>query len=663
MPAASRGAADPSAAHGEPVIPASLPADDERPARGPGKREPTIALVGTPNCGKTTLFNALTGLRQKVANYPGVTVEKKRGWLTQSSPEIALLDLPGIYSFNAQTPDEAITREILLGESRHTARPAAILLILDGSALERSLALASGALALGLPTAAVVTMFDEIKARGGSLDVALLARELGVPVHPIVGHKGIGLAELRDEIAAWSRWPAPQAPADLNGSASRYAWARELLGRILRSPLQEDALSRRIDRVILHSALGPLIFLAVMALFFQSIFTWARPAMDAMNAACLAAGQWLGQAVPDGVLRGLIVNGLFRGVGSVVAFLPQILILFFLLFLLEDVGYMPRAAFLMDRLMGWAGLQGRSFIALISSYACAVPGIMATRGIPSPQDRLATILVAPWMTCSARLPVYALLIGTFVPDRPVLGLLRLQGLTLMALYLLGAVSSFAAAWLLRSSILRGQLSPFYMELPPYRLPSWRNVLLAMADRARIFLRRAGTVILGVSLAVWALLSFPQVPPDPGAPPAVVVSRQLSHSWAGRIGKALEPVFSPLGFDWRINVGILSSLPAREVMVATLAQIYAVEAGGDGAALRRALRGGDGPNGARGAMSLPTALSLLAFFVYALQCFSTLAVMRRETNGWTWPALAFCAMFACAWVASFVTYRVALALNL
>jgi ferrous iron transport protein B len=399
-----------------------------------------------------------------------------------------------------------------------------------------------------------------------------------------------------------------------------------------------------------------------MSFFFQSIFSWAKPAMDGLTALCSSVGQWAGTWIPEGILRNLVVNGLFKGVGSVIAFLPQILILFFLLFLLEDIGYMARAAFLMDRLMGWAGLQGRSFIALISSYACAVPGIMATRTIPSEKDRLATMLSAPFMTCSARLPVYALLIGAFIPDKPIFGPLRLQGIVLLGLYLVGSVSALIAAWVLRSTMLRGELTPFYLELPPYRFPALKSVCLAMLDRGRIFLRRAGTIILGASLAICLLLSFPTATSDTGTSPAQAASRQMEYSIAGRVGHLVEPIFRPIGFDWRVDVALLGSLVAREIVVSTLAQIYAVDTA-TGGSLQQTLRSGTDPRTHEPLMTLPTALSLLAFFVYALQCLSTLAILRRETNGWKWPSFAFGYMFACAWIASFVVFHVARAFGL
>lgn len=634
----------------------------EPAGRAPAAALGTVALVGTPNCGKTTLFNALTGLNQKVANYAGVTVEKKEGVMGSGPSAIALQDLPGLYSLDAQTPDEQVARDILDGSGRFGKRPDAVLLILDGSALERSLAFAASVLRVGLPTAVVLTMFDEVKARGGRLDMAALERELGVPVLPVVGHRGVGVQELKRSVEGWRSWRPCSAAVPQGGALERYAWAADILARCLKGAVREDAFTARVDRIVLHPVLGPVVFLAVMALFFQAIFTWAQPAMDLVSGLCTALGGAAAGLLPPGPLRGLVANGLFEGAGSVAAFLPQILILFFFIFLLEDIGYMARAAFLVDRVMGWAGLQGRSFIALLSCTACAVPGIMAARAIPSEEDRLTTMLVAPLMTCSARLPVYAVLIGAFVPDRPVLGPLRSQGLALLALYLLGAGSAFFAAWVLRATVIRGRLAPFYMELPPYRFPALKSIFLAMLDRAKVFLKRAGTVILGASLAVWLCLNLPRAPLEPGASEAQQASAQLRYSLAGRVGMALEPFSKPVGFDWRVNIGIISSFPAREVVVASLSQIYAVEAEDAEAGLRAVLRDGKDAEG-RPLMPMATALSLLAFFVYALQCTSTLAVMRRETNTWRWPAFAFGYLFVCAWTASFVVYRGALFLGL
>ncbi|MBI4424464.1 MAG: ferrous iron transporter B [Elusimicrobia bacterium] len=636
------------------------PAGASKPAPAAAETEPAVALVGTPNCGKTTLFNALTGMRQKVGNYPGVTVEKKEGWFARGDQALRLVDLPGLYGLEAHTPEETVAEDLLRGRGRFDRPPAALLVVLDGSALERSLALLRSVLDLGLPVAAILTMADEIKARGGRLDIGALSRDLGLPVVAVVGHRGVGLEEARALLASWRSWPLPKTESKELSPAERYAWAGGALERSLGSALRADTLTARLDRWVLHPVAGPLIFLGVMTAFFQAIFSGAQPAMDALDALVGLLGDAAQRALPPGLLQGFVVHGVIQGVGSVVAFLPQIAILFFFLFLLEDIGYLARAAFLMDRVMGWAGLQGRCFVALLSSYACAVPGIMATRGIPSPQDRLATMLVAPFMTCSARLPVYALLIGAFVPDRPVLGVLRAPGLALLALYVLGSLSAFAAAWLLRRSLLSGDITPFYIELPPYRFPTWRSVAVAMLDRARIFLRRAGTVILGVSVLTWVLLNVPRLPEGQAGAAGTRADLQMRHSLAGRIGAALEPVFAPLGFDWRINVALLGSFVAREVAVSTLAQIYAADEN-DGS-LRAILREGRDAEG-RPLMPLPAALALVAFFVYALQCVSTLAVLRRETNGWKWPAFAFGAMFVCAWSAGALTRLAALSLGL
>ncbi|HAH05813.1 MAG TPA: ferrous iron transporter B [Elusimicrobia bacterium] len=609
---------------------------------------PSIAFVGTPNCGKTTLFNALTGLRQKVGNFPGVTVEKKAGRILGSESLLWALDLPGLYGLSSGTPEEEVSQDILSGGRRFGRRPEAVLVILDGSALERSLSLLASVASLGLPTAAALTMFDEIKARGGRLDCAALSRETGVPIAPVVGHRGVGVDDLNRLILDWKSWPVPAKPAA--DAAARFAWAERVLSACRFEGLQEDSLSRRIDRWALHPVLGPLIFLLVMAFFFQAIFSWARPAMEALSALVTGAGQALSGFLPEGWMRGLLIDGVVNGAGAVVAFLPQIMILFFLLLLLEDIGYLARGAFVMDRLMGWAGLQGRCFVTLISCYACAVPGILSARGIASPQDRLATIVAAPFITCSARLPVYTMLIAILVPDAPVLGPLRTQGLALLALYLLGGLSALFTAWLLRSSLLRGSLSPFCVELPPYRFPTWGSVASAMWVRAKLFLKNAGTVILGVSILLWALMYFPR--------PARELTRAqgVEQSWAGRLGKAMEPAFAPLGFDWRINVALLGSFAAREVLVSTLAQIYAVESEDHGPALLEVLRGGE-----EGRPLLPpaAALSLLVFFVYALQCVSTLVVMRQETGSWRWPAFAFVFSFVWAWGAAWAAYRLAL----
>jgi len=621
-----------------------------------------VALVGSPNAGKTTLFNALTGSTARVANYPGVTVEGREGEVVGSSRPVVLLDLPGTYSLRAETLDEAVVGSTLAGELG-MRKPDALLLVLDATTLQRGLALALEVLAAhpDLPCALVVTMIDELRARGGSVDFQRLAKRLGVAVFPVVGHRGVGLEALRDALAAPERWGRAQpAPAPLAPEA-RFASVDELWADIQRARLAPDSRTDAVDRFLLHPAFGLLAFTAVMVLVFQSIFSWAVPLMDAIDAAftglAAASREWM----PAGVLTSLWTDGVLAGVGSVLVFLPQILILFTLIHFLEDVGYMARAAFVVDRVMGWFGLQGRSFVVLLSCYACAVPGIMAARTIPNPRDRLATILVAPFMTCSARLPVYTLLIAAFVPALPVLGPIGLQGLVMLGLYLLGAVTAIASAALLKSTLVRGHTSTFFMELPPYRVPTARLLAGQVWRSGRAFLRRAGTIIFAMSIAVWALLSFPGAPEDPSRTPEAQARADLEASAAARLGHALEPAIAPLGFDWKVGVGLITSLAAREVIVSTLAQIYSVGSDEDFGGLRDALRDQVDPVTGKRAFGLPVALSLLVFFVFALQCTSTIAVMARETGSWRWPAFAFAYMLGLAYSASFLTYRIAGAL--
>jgi ferrous iron transport protein B len=470
----------------------------------------------------------------------------------------------------------------------------------------------------------------------------------------VVGHRGVGLADLRRLLGRPETWSRPVVPPPAEVEA-RAGWVDSVTARALLAPPAVDRRTERIDAVVLHPLWGSLLFAAVMVLFFQLIFAWAEPAMNAIDASIGGAQSAVRTALPAGVLADFLADGLLAGVGSVVVFLPQILILFGVLYLLEDVGYMARAAFVVDRAMGRIGLEGRAFVALLSSYACAVPGIMATRTIPSPRNRLVTILVAPLMTCSARLPVYALLIGAFVPARAVLGPIGLQGLALLALYLLGALAAVGAAALLKRTLVPGEGLPFYLELPPYRVPPLRLWLHQVTGAARAFLRRAGTIILVVSVVLWALLSFPRSEPAPGVEPAAAARAAVEQSAAGRLGHAIEPVLAPLGFDWKIGVGLVASLAAREVIVATLAQIYAIS-GDDAGSLRDALRADRDPRTGDLVFTPATVAALLVFFVFALQCASTLAVMRRETNSWRWPAFAFGYLFALAWLASFATHR-------
>jgi ferrous iron transport protein B len=613
-----------------------------------------FGLLGSPNSGKTTLFNALTGLRARVGNYPGVTVERREGETLVEGRRVVVIDLPGSYSLDPISPDEAVVARVLAGQVAGVAPPDALVAIADACSLGRSLLFIGQVLRLGRPTCLVVTMLDELHARGGSLDLEALSAALGVPVVGVVGHRGLGVDGLRRLIGrpeTWSR-PVVLPPAD---PVSRAGWADSVTGRALLRPPRPDGRTARVDRLVLHPLLGTLLFAAVMVLFFQLIFAWAEPAMNAIDVAIGAAQGAVRAALPAGLLVDFLADGLLAGVGSVVVFLPQILILFTVLYLLEDLGYMARAAFVVDRAMGRIGLEGRAFVALLSSYACAVPGIMATRTIPSPRNRLVTILVAPLMTCSARLPVYALLIGAFVPARKVWGPIGLQGLVLLGLYLLGAGAAIVAAALLKRTLLRGEGLPFYLELPPYRVPPLRLLARQVWGAARAFLRRAGTIILGVSVVLWVLLSFPRGTPPAGLSEGEAARWHVEQSIAGRIGHGIEPAIAPLGFDWKIGVGLVASLAAREVIVATLAQIYAL-ADEDEGSLRGALQADRDPRTGAAVFTPATVAALLVFFVFALQCMSTLAVMRRETNSWRWPAFAFGYLLALAYGASFATHR-------
>ena len=610
-----------------------------------------LGLVGSPNSGKTTLFNALTGMRARVGNYPGVTVERREGELSVDGRRLLVIDLPGTYSLTPISADEAVVDRVI--EGRLGPAPDALVMVADACTLERSLLLIAQVLRRGRPACLVLTMTDELHARGGVLDIPRLERALGIPVCGVVGHRGLGLGALRALLARPESWSRP-ALLPPEAAAERAGWAASVLASVLTQRPGPSRTSEAIDRVVLHPVAGALLFAAVMVVFFQLIFAWAIPAMDAIDAAVGFAADRVHATLGPGLFTDFVADALIAGVGSVIVFLPQIVLLFTLLFLLEDVGYMARAAFVIDRVMGRIGLEGRSFVSLLSSYACAVPGIMATRTIPSPRNRLITILVAPLMTCSARLPVYALLIGAFVPATVVFGPLRLQGLVLLGLYLLGACAALAVAALLGRTLMRGDALPFYMELPPYRLPTAKLVASQVWGSARAFLRRAGTVILAVSIVLWCLLTFPRVPAPAGATPAEASRFALEHSLAGRAGHALEPLIAPLGFDWKIGVGLLASLAAREVIVATLAQIYA--ASDEGTSLREALRRDVEPATGRPVYTPATVASLLVFFVFALQCMSTIAVMKRETNGWRWPAFAFGYLLALAYAASFATHR-------
>jgi ferrous iron transport protein B len=611
-----------------------------------------LGLIGSPNSGKTTLFNALTGMRAKVGNYPGVTVERREGRVLLGDRETVVIDLPGTYSLNAISPDEEVVNRVIDGDI--TEAPNALVVVADACSLERSLLVLAQVLRRHTPTCLVLTMTDELHARGGVLDIPRLERALGIPVIGVVGHKGTGVAELRRLLAVPERWSRPQIPTPRE-AGDRAAWVDSILASVLTRRPGRSRATEAIDRVILHPVAGTLLFAAVMVTFFQLIFAWATPAMDAIDVVVGWASSSVHTAMPDSHLGDFIADGLLAGVGSVVIFVPQIALLFTLLYLLEGVGYMARAAFVIDRVMGRVGLEGRSFVSLLSSYACAVPGIMATRTIPSARDRLVTILVAPLMTCSARLPVYTLLIAAFVPAENLWGPIGLHGVTLLGLYLLGAVAALVVATVLTRLLERGDALPFYMELPPYRLPTARLLASQVWGSVSAFLRRAGTIILAVTVVLWFLLNFPEATPPEGASDVEARGYALEHSYAGRAGHALEPLIAPLGFDWKIGVGLIGSLAAREVIVATLAQIYA--ATDQESSLRDAIRADVDPRTGRKVFTPATVASLLVFFVFALQCASTLAIIGRETNSWRWPAFAFGYLLVLAYGASFVTYRV------
>ncbi|UCH72747.1 MAG: ferrous iron transport protein B [Rhodospirillales bacterium] len=607
-----------------------------------------IALVGNPNCGKTALFNALTGSRQKVGNYPGVTVERKEGaFATPGGRRIRVLDLPGTYSLRAHSPDETVTRDVVLGRLAGETAPDLLVCVADATNLRLVLRLLLELKQAGRPLLLVLNMFDIARHRGIAIDARMLSRELGVPVVTAVAVRRGGTADLMEAI---DRMADAARPADDGAdwhtpTRSEISAAHREVERILAAcvapPLRPDVWTARIDRVLLHPVSGIATLLLILFLIFQAVFAWAGPATDMIRGGFDALAALIALHLPDGLLRSLLSDGLISGIGSVLVFLPQIMILFFFLILLEDLGYMPRAAFLMDRIMGYAGLHGRAFIPLLSSFACAIPGIMATRVIDGRRDRLATILIAPLMTCSARIPVYTLLISAFVPRQQVAGLVNLQGLVMFGLYAAGIVSAFIVAFVLRRLLWRGATDAFIMELPAYKLPDPRNVLLGVLQRARLFLRRAGTIIFSMMLLIWFLSSVPGAPDGATAP-------AIHYSFAGMIGQALQPLLAPIGFTWEIAVVLVAGLAAREVAVAGLGTLYAVAGGAETTgALADALAAH---------WSLGTALALLVWYVYAPQCLSTLAIIRRETNSWRWPAAQFVYMFALAYAAAFVTYR-------
>jgi len=612
---------------------------------GPSMPPNRVALIGNPNCGKTALFNQLTGSRQKVANYAGVTVERKEGRLVSpAGREVQVLDLPGAYSLAAASPDEEVTRDFCLGKLPGETRPDMIISVVDATNLRLHLRFVLELRSLGLPMVVALNMMDAAARRGITVDRAGLARELGLPVVETVAVKHDGARALLDQLdAAMPPVPPPGPSPD-----AVHAEVTRILAKTVVIPRRTAEMDDRIDRWALHPVYGLAILAAVLFLMFQAVFSWAAPFQDAIDAGVHWVGEAVSAAMPEGALRSLIVDGVIAGAGSVLVFLPQILFLFLFILALEESGYLPRAAFLLDRIMLSAGLTGRSFIPLLSSFACAVPGIMATRSIQDPRDRLATILVAPLMTCSARLPVYALLIGAFIPDRAIAGVFNLRGVLLFGLYLFGIVSAMAVAWVLRR--LRGKYSAdpaehtLLLELPSYRMPRPRDLLIGLSERASIFLRRVGGVILALTVLLWFLSSFP-------APPEGFTGVPIDASYAGRIGRFMEPLFAPIGFNWQICIALVPGMAAREVAVGALATVYALSATGDDTASQLS------PILAAN-WSLATALSMLVWYVFAPQCLSTLAVIRRETNSWRWVAVTAIYLFALAWLAAFATFRFA-----
>ncbi len=629
-------------------VAADIPA---RPATPDAPARPLrVALVGNPNSGKTALFNALTGARQKTANYPGVTVERKEGAaIAPSGRKVQVIDLPGTYSLRARSPDEEVTRDVVLGRFAHEAPLDLLVCVADATNLRLVLRLALELKAVGRPVVLALNMIDIAERQGFGIDQARLSRELGMPVVATVATRRRGVTALLEAVEAHAASPAASAPAwrapDTGAIRASHAQAERILKAVVTPPKLPDTWTGRIDRVLLHPVFGLLILLAVLFLMFQGVFAWAQPAMDAIDHGFQALGATVKAVMPEGPLRDLLCDGVIAGVGSVLVFLPQIAILFLFILVLEDSGYMGRAAFLLDRMMGGAGLHGRAFIPLLSSFACAIPGIMATRVIDNRRDRLTTIMIAPLMTCSARLPVYTLIISAFVPRTTVAGFASLQGLVMFGLYALGIGSGLLVAAVARRFVWRGAAEPFLMELPTYKAPEPLNVLQGLWQRIRAFLTRAGTTILAIMILIWFLSANP-------APPPGVTGPAIDYSYAAMAGRFLEPVMRPVGFDWALTLALIPAFAAREVVVATLGTIYAVAAGGE-------------TTGALGSTlhahwSTPTALALLAWFVFAPQCASTLSVVRRETNSWVWPAVMVGYMSALAYAAAFLTFHVATA---
>ena len=620
-----------------------------RPSSGPLK---TVALIWPPNSGKSTLFNRLTGLRQKVANYPGVTVEQRMGVMAGvGRDDLTLIDLPGIYSLTPYSEDARVSIDVLKGKMPGTPKPDAVILVLDSLHLTRQLMLAAPVLEVGLPTLVLLNMTDLMEQRGGHIDSLKLARELGAPVAQISATHGTGIDAVPLFLHQQTNRnaPTPLALPVMGNAASTHSWAAQVSRKTgYQAPLSVEG-TRKIDNILLHPIWGPLLFLVVVVGVFEVVFSIGQPLSDGFGDLLARMGEFVRPLLPAGWLQSLVLDGAWKGISSVLVFLPQILLLFLFIGVLEDTGYLARAALIADRVMRTTGLNGKAFIPLLSAYACAVPAIMATRTIENKRDRMATILVTPFMTCSARLPVYMLLIAAFIPNIMYLhGFLGLRTIVMLGLYLAGFIGAMTTAWLLKSSILKSSETPFILELPQYRMPTLRSLGMRLMDRANVFLRQAGTVILSVTLALWVLAHLPVVHVGGNA----YAAPELADSVIGRLGHFIEPAIAPLGFNWKIGIGLLSSVLAREVMVSTMGTLYGADPATQAMHLQTALHHD---------MTLGGALALMIFFAFAMQCTSTMAVVRRETNSWKWPAIQFLYMLFLAWGAAFVVNHAVMAI--
>ncbi|HEY4962134.1 MAG TPA: ferrous iron transport protein B [Terriglobales bacterium] len=617
--------------------PVALPQDE-----APDTSYRTVAVVGPPNSGKTTLFNRLTGLRQKVGNFPGVTVEHHTGYIRDGAgEEVALIDLPGIYSLTAKSEDEKVAIDVLQGNMPGMNRPDAVIVVLNSTNLHSHLVLAGRVIALGLPTLVLLNMADELHKQDGGVDVLSLARQLGTPVALVSATTGAGLEAVTNFLSGASPALEPMELPVIGSTRSVREWAVRVGENANYRRPATPIWTSRLDNVFLNRTWGPVIFAVVVIAVFQTIFAVGQPLSNLLQKFLDVTGSRIGTVLPDGMFRSLLINGVWKGTGSVLVFLPQILLLFLVIGILEDSGYLARAAVIADRTMSRVGLNGKSFIPLLSAYACAVPAIMATRTIESKRDRIATILIAPFMTCSARLPVYTMVIAAFLPNRPLLGpFLGTRAVVMLSLYLLGFLMAVLTARLLKSTVLRSKDAPFILEMPPYRWPKFSSLMMRLVDRGKAFLYRAGTVIMLVSLLLWAATNFPM---HNGQPPAI------QDSVVASLGHAIEPVIRPLGFDWKIGVGLVTSLAAREVIIATLGTLNGIDAESHSFDLQNALRH---------ELTIPAAIALLVFFAFAMQCMSTIAVVRRETNGWKWPAIQFTYMTVVAYVSAFAAFNIA-----